>query len=164
MQSLNAQALSDALGVSVSTLYEYRKRGMPASGRGKFNLSARARWIIEYQRGLLQRHETETSSNSADQVRVQRAELLRIRSEDARHTLAAKRGALIPIETFRETMTAIIHTSRQQFLQLPARIAAELENENRAVIKAKLNEAIHGALTAPCSAGAGHSRCQWPWS
>lgn len=103
---------------------------------------------VRFLQHALERRESLTRKSSTDAVQKARARLLNVRVEDAEHDLAEKRGELIPLEIFRQEMAEMILQSRQQLLLLLSRIAAELENEPRHIIRAKLTRAVHQALTA----------------
>ena len=148
MHHATADQIADALGVDRRRVFEYVRAGMPKLGPGRFDENACLRWMVRHQAELIKRGESETSSKSADAVRRQRARLVEAHACDAEIDLAERRGELIPLELFRSTMSGMILTARQQLLQLPGRVAGELEGEPRHVIKHKLTLAVHAALTA----------------
>jgi hypothetical protein len=57
-------------------------------------------------------------------------------------------GEVVPLEVMRARLSTAIVTARQNLLQLPARIAPQLEGEPRMVIKAKLTQEVYAALAA----------------
>ena len=113
---------------------------MPRSARGKYDLYQCVKWYGLYVQELLRRKEFAKDK--------ERERLTRIKADLGELELGKARGELIPIALYRELMINGVMAARQRFLILPARIAPQLEGENRATIKTKLDQAIRGALTA----------------
>jgi hypothetical protein len=57
-------------------------------------------------------------------------------------------GEVVPLEVMRASMGTMIVQARQNLLNMPARIAPQLEGETRSVIKEKLRLEIYRALAA----------------
>ena len=64
----------------------------------------------------------------------------------------------MPIEMLRARLSTAIVAARAQLLNLPGRIAPQLEGEPRAVIKEKLRVEVYAALSALTVNGNGSAR------
>jgi len=114
--------------------------GMPHNARGKYDLYQCVKWYALYLQELLRRKEFAKDK--------ERERLTRIKADLGELELGKARGELIPIALYEELVTGHVMAARQRFLILPSRIAPQLEGEDRATIKAKLDQAVRGALTA----------------
>jgi hypothetical protein len=74
--------------------------------------------------------------------------LLQAQVQRAERRNLIESGQVLPIAVMRETLGTAFMTCRQNLLNLPARVAPQLEGETRLVIKEKLRAEIHAALAA----------------
>lgn len=148
MRLANVEQLAEALNVSPRRVQQLATAGMPRAARGRYDTDACLRWFVRFLQDALQRRESLIEKSSSDAVRRARARLLQTETERREIDLALRRGQLIPLSVFEETMGGMIRTARQRLLQLPGRIAPQLEGEPRALIKHKLTLAVHDALSA----------------
>ena len=114
-------------------------------------MSACAFWAARFYREVLRKKELAEGGNKS--FVEERRRLTKARADLTELELAKQRGELIPIDFYRELTAAHCMTLRQNFLLLPSRIAHQLEGENRATIKEKLNQAVRGILTALSQGG-----------
>jgi hypothetical protein len=96
----------------------------------------------------LEQRQLLTGGATNDDVRVARIALLEAQREKLARENAEAQGQLIPLDVLREKLSASFLICRQNLLQLPARIAPQLEGETRVMIKEKLRLEIYAALTA----------------
>lgn len=129
------------------------KQGMPRSSHGQYDLENCKTWFIRFLQNKIQHREGDIDDNGGGgggtyNVDREQARLIRTKADLAEIELAEKRGSVIPVDVFENTLSQMVTQARQQLLQLPGRAAPQLEGEPRAVIKSKLTEQIHSALTA----------------
>lgn len=111
---------------------------IPREAKGKYDaLECAARYIRFIQ-----------DRGAGSDVSVQRARLLEAQAEKVERENHVSAGALVPIGEYVRRSAVMITIVRQHMLQLPGRVAPQLEAEPRAVIKAKLTAAVYAALTA----------------
>lgn len=134
------EKLAQELKLTKSRLYQLIEGGMPRTARGKYDLYQCVRWYALYLQEALRRKEF---SKNKEQER-----LTRVKADLGELELAKVRAELIPIALYQELVSNHVMVARRTFLVLPSRIAPQLEGKDRASIKAKLDQAVHGALTA----------------
>ena len=148
MPQSNVDQISDALNVSTRRVHQLVAAGMPRAARGRYDTDACLRWYVRFLQRAVEHRESLTEKSSTDAVRTQRARLLDARASSEEISLAEKRGELVPLAAVEEMMSGMILQSRQQLLQLPSRVAPELEGLDRIAIKQRLTAAVYAALTA----------------
>lgn len=143
---VNVNDVAAEFGCTDTHVQQLVKAGMPKVGHGKYDLEKCKTWYIHHLKArLAQRAGDDTSEYNVDR---ESARLKKAQAELAEIELAAKRGALIPISEFGRTMAQMVTQARQNLLQMPGRVAHELEGEDRVMIKHKLIEAVHKCLNA----------------
>ncbi len=144
MAQLGIDQLAAKLNLTKSRLYQLFAEGMPKNSRGKYDSEKCLVWYSRHLQESVRRREF-----SRDR---ERERLTKVKADLGELELAEKRGQLIPVSFYRELVTTLCMSIRQRFLILPSRIAPQLEGENRISIKAKLDQAVRGALTALAAA------------
>ncbi len=142
MALVGVEQVAKILNITRRRVQQLVAEGMPRAERGRYDLGACMAWYIRYLQRALERRELPTEDGASGDIRRQRARLLRANADSAEMELAQKRGELIPIEVFRVEMGSMITTLRANLLNLPGRVAPQLEGENRAVIKHKLRNEV----------------------
>lgn len=146
MTHVTVDQLAQEFGCTARHIGNFTKEGMPKAGHGKYDLEVCKTWYIHYLKAKLARRvidedDGEGLSNDRESARYKRAQADKIEYE-----LAELRGLLIPLQSVRDVTGKIISEARQQLLQLPGRIAPQLEGETGVHIKIKLTDAVHAAL------------------
>jgi phage terminase Nu1 subunit (DNA packaging protein) len=147
--NVNADQLGKEFGCTGRTIRNLTAEGMPKAGRGEYDLERCKSWYIHYLKSKLRQGAgAEGEDPGAYNVDRERARLTKAQAEQAEIELEEKKRQVIPIAAFKDAMGKMIGQARQQLLQLPGRVAHELANESAPVIKLKLTNHIHKALTA----------------
>jgi phage terminase Nu1 subunit (DNA packaging protein) len=124
------------------------KEGMPKAGHGKYDLERCKTWYIHYLKAKIATRATPDEAGEKLSFEVEQARLTKFKADFAEIELAEKRTELLPVATFESEMARMITQARQQLLQLPGRLAHQLEGEDRITIKSKLTAGIHRALAS----------------
>jgi phage terminase Nu1 subunit (DNA packaging protein) len=148
MALVSVDKVAKALNVTVRRVNQLVHEGMPREDRGKYDLAQCMLWYIRYLQKALERREVPTDDGVGASLRVERQRLIRTQADHAELDLAVARAELVPIATYEQNVSRQIMAARQHFLTLPARIAPQLEGENRNIIRTRLDLAVRGALTA----------------
>lgn len=114
-------------------------------GHGKYDLGLSMQWYIRY----LQKKLDDKGLNIApteNTLMAERQRLTKYQADMAKLEYQKALGELVPISLFQDAMAKVVMAARQQMLALPARVAPQLEGENRMVIKTKLQEEVRLAL------------------
>jgi phage terminase Nu1 subunit (DNA packaging protein) len=127
------------------------KAGMPKAAHGQYDLELCKSWYIGFLQRKISQREGDVDDNGDERegtynVDREQARLTRAKADIAEIELTERRGEVIPIKVFEDTLGRMVTQARQQLLQLPGRAAPVLEGEPRAVIKSKLTTLIHAAL------------------
>jgi len=154
MAQLTAQEIAKSLNVSLRRVHQLVTDGMPKAERGRFDGTTCLEWYVRHLQRAVQHRESLTGKTTAERVRVARVELLNAQKDKLTRENAEALGQLVPLDVFREQMSGMILTARQRLLQMPDRIAPQLEGESRAIIKERLRGEIHLALVALATPGA----------
>src|SRR5664279_2483624 len=138
--------LAAALNITPRRVQQLAANGMPKSKRGRYDLVPCLEWYVRFLQNAVEHRQTLTGRAANDGVRVARIALLEAQREKlVRQNLIAS-GEVVPIEVLRARLSTIIVQCRQNLLQLPGRVAPQLEGEPRVVIKAKLTQEVYAAL------------------
>ncbi|HXE90479.1 MAG TPA: hypothetical protein VNK82_05885 [Terriglobales bacterium] len=148
MALVGVEKIAKALNVTRRRVNQLVHEGMPRAERGKYELGACMAWYIRYMQSAFERREMFSDDGSSADVRRQRARMLKASADLAEMELAEKRGELVPVEAFKRVMGNMIAVVRSQLLGLPGRVAHQLEGEPRHVIRKRLTDQVHVALTA----------------
>ncbi len=153
MALVSVSQVAKALDVSERYVQVLVKRGMPKERHGKYDLGACMAWYIRYlhrkyaAKGV-EGEETAEEAVTLRTLNAARQRLILAQAAAAELELQKARGQAVTIQVFRETLAGILLPVRQQLLALPSRVAPQLEGENRAVIKTRLQHALHAALAS----------------
>lgn len=123
-------------------------RGMPKTGRNSYPVGECLIWYVRFLKKSLDSRNARPDDELMRELRQEKVRRSRADAELSEIKLGEKKGQVIPIEVFELQMGTMIATARTSILTLPARLAPQLEGENRTAIKSKLQNAIHGALTS----------------
>jgi phage terminase Nu1 subunit (DNA packaging protein) len=148
MQQVSISQLAEALNLSERWVQQLASQGMPKSQRGRYPLEECLRWYIRYLQRAAERHETLTGRAANDVVKRERARLLQAQAARAERRNLIESGQVVPLDLMRARLSTAIVTARQNLLQLPGRVAPQLEGEPRLVIKEKLRAEVYAALAA----------------
>lgn len=138
--------LASAMNVTPRRVQQLVADGMPKAKRGRYDLAACCRWYIGFPQHALEQRESR-ANGANDEVRAARIALLETQREKLARENAEAQGQLVPLEVFAQRMASMITIARQNLLQMPGRIAPQLEAEPRAVIKEKLRAEIYSVLS-----------------
>lgn len=125
-REVNRSDLAEILGVTVSAVDGWLRRGCPqvaAGGRGrasKFNTAHVVEWLNERARRDSQ---SSTGSISLDEARQRKTAA---EAELAELELGHARGELVQIDTVAELLEATLSTVRLRLLSVPAKVAARV--------------------------------------
>ncbi len=145
MRPNSVEKVAHELKLTTRRVRQLVEIGMPHNARGKYDLYQCVKWYALYLQELLRRKEFAKDK--------ERERLTRIKADLGELELGKARGELIPIALYEELVTGHVMAARQRLLILPSRIAPQLEGEDRATIKTKLDQAVRGALTALSTEG-----------
>lgn len=148
---VKVKELAGSLKISPRSIQRLVNAGMPHSTRGKYNFYQCVRW---YALDLAKKLEEKRDKYP------ERTRLIRIQTDLLELKLSQLRSQFIPVDFYRELVAAHISEVERAWLPFPSRIAPQLEGENRETIKVKLQQAIHGTLTA-LSRGEYHRKTQY---
>jgi phage terminase Nu1 subunit (DNA packaging protein) len=137
---VNQTELAAILGVSDVTLWEWQKDGMPIVERGErgqanvYDTSEVIAWKIERE---VQKVRAESPQDELNKAKTQ---LIRLQ-------IAEKEKDLVAIAEVKPAILRMIMASRQKLLQLPARLAHELEaavgvENKRVLLEERIDEAL----------------------
>jgi len=96
----------------------------------------------------VERRESLTRKSSTDAVRRERARLLEAQAVKAERENWAAAGELVPIAEYKRRSAAMITQTRQRLLQLPGRLAPQLEDQSGSMIRTKLLTEVRRVLTS----------------
>lgn len=144
---VTVEQLAREFNRDVRTVQLLVKGGMPRRGHGQYELEVCKTWYIAYLQSKVGSRSNEGENSGDYNVDLETARLKRAQADLAEIELTEKRGQVVPIAVLENSLTQVIANARQNLLMLPGRIAPELEGEARAVIKARLSQSIHTALT-----------------
>ena len=140
MRPNSVEKVAHELKLTTRRVRQLVEIGMPRNARGKYDLYQCVKWYARHVQESMRRREFSRGK--------ERERLTKVKADLGELELAEKRGQLIPVSYYRELVTTLCTSIRQRFLILPSRIAPQLEGENRIEIRAKLDQAVRGALTA----------------
>jgi phage terminase Nu1 subunit (DNA packaging protein) len=139
--------LAGELGVGERRVQQLVEIGMPRTGRGRYNLVDCFRWFVRRQADLLETRKSVPGSG----LLAEQERLTKVKADREELELARSRGELIPLAVYEEQMAELIMSARMRLLALPARLAPDLEGQERAGIRVRLKREIHSALTSLAS-------------
>jgi len=108
----------------------------------RFDLVACLEWYVRFLERAVEQRQSLTNRAANDAVKRERAHLLHAQVQKAERQDLIASGELVPIEVMRGRLSTMIVQARQNLLQLPARVAPQLEGEPRLVIKEKLRAEV----------------------
>lgn len=148
MAVVSVEKLAQAMNVTPRRVQQLVDEGLPREERGRYDLGKSMAWYIRYLQGIIERRDIPQADGVQAAFWQEKRRLTEAQADLAQLAVAQRRGELLPVAFFERLMVQMITQGRQQLLQLPDRVAPELEGESRATIKTKLVEAIHRALAA----------------
>ncbi len=149
---VNQTELASIIGVTDVTLWEWQKDGMPILERGErgqpnwYDTSAVIAWKIERE---VQKVRSESPQDALNRAKTRLTEL----------QIAEKEGVLVAVGDVEPEFARMVMASRQKLLQLPARLAHELEavagvENKRVLLEERIDEALQELSRYEPSAGA----------
>jgi len=136
----NRTQISDAFGVSLTTVDKWRKKGCPCvevEKKVSFTVRDVSDWLRN--RGL------ETDGNL--DLSQERAKLTKLQAEKATLELEQQRGNLIPMELVIEGWQGLLANARAKLLALPPKVAAQvLGMESYVEVEHVIRDIIYEAL------------------
>jgi hypothetical protein len=148
MALVGTAEISKALNVTPRRVLQLVADGTLKKTKGKFELVPCMTAYIKFLQHAVESRQSLTGRAANDGVRVARIALLEAQREKlVRQNLIAS-GEVVPLEVMRARLSTAIVTARAQLLNLPGRVAPQLEGETRLVIKEKLRAEIYAALAA----------------
>lgn len=148
MALVSVDKVAKALNTGVRSVQRLVLEGMPRAERGKYDLAQCMLWYIRYLQKIVESRGLSTEDAVGASLRQERQRLIKAQADREELELSARRAELMPVALYGERIAAFTMTVRQRLLMLPARVAPQLEGENRVVIKAKLEQAVRGTLAA----------------
>jgi hypothetical protein len=130
---LNNTRLAEVLGVSLVTVFDWAKKGMPKLSRGKFDVRACTAWLLARKEA---EHQAKLNNLSLDEAERR---FRNAKAELAEMELAERRGELVEADAVREMWDKHISAAKTQLLSIPARVAVTL-------LACKSAEEVHAAL------------------
>ena len=124
-------------------MQRFTQYGMPKAAHGKYDLASCASWYIARLRRELDDERTKGGNLEFEQTRETRA-----KADIAELKAAQMRRELIPIDIYRQRVSAHHSVVRQNILALPGQIAPQLEGLARSEIKARLDKRIKDLLNS----------------
>jgi phage terminase Nu1 subunit (DNA packaging protein) len=121
----------------------FTQEGMPKAAHGKYDMAACAGWYIAYLRQELAAERDKSGNLEFEQTRETKA-----KADIAELKAAQMRRELIPIDIYRQRVSAHHSVVRQNMLALPGQIAAQLEGLARIEIKTRLDKRIRDLLNS----------------
>ena len=156
MPLVTVDQLAESLNVSKRRVQQLVAEDMPKAKRGRYDLVACLTWYVRWLQNAVTQRQALTGRAANDVVKRERARLLTAQAQRAERLNLIASGEVVPLDVLRDRLSTIIVQTRQNLLQLPARVAPQLEGEPRAVIKERLRAEIHAALAALATPGNGN--------
>lgn len=151
MALVGVNKVAKALNVEARTVQRLVNEGMPKAAHGKYDLGACLLWYVRYLQAALERalgHRGNGEDSLGKKLREERTGLIKAQREREELELAARREELIPVAIYEQEVATLFTVLQRRLLTMPARLAPHLEGENRTTIKARLDQAVRGDLTA----------------
>ena len=135
--------VAQEFGCSERQVQLFVQAGMPKAGHGKYDLLPCYRWYMQKLKKDLSDAEDKAVDLEYEQMRERRA------TADIKELeLAEKRGLLIPLPVFKQEVSGMFITVKQNILALAAKIAPQLEGLDRTELKLRLHKAHREILAA----------------
>jgi len=148
----NRTQISDAFGVSLTTVDKWRKKGCPC-----VEVEKKVSFTVRDVSDWLRNRDLETDGDL--DLSQERAKLTKLQAEKATLELEQQRGNLIPVELMIETWQGHIANARAKLLALPPKAAAqvagmdsylEIEQIFKGLIYESLDELANDGLPTEC--------------
>ncbi len=121
---------------------------LAAPPNGRLDTAAQALKRINRLKDNLKCRENTRSQGTIATLRAERSRLFRERAELRELTLAQARGALQTVDEFEHRMSSRILDTRHNLLNLPRRIAHQIEGRDASAVEIILGDALRTALAA----------------
>ena len=148
MTLVSVDQLAKAMNIGSRRVQQLVADGMPKATRGRYDLVPCLEWYVRFLQRAIEQRQPLTGRAANDCVKRERARLLHAQVQKAERQNLIASGEVVPFEVMRARLSNMIVTARQNLLNLPARVAPQLEGELRLVIKEKLRAEIYAALAA----------------
>jgi phage terminase Nu1 subunit (DNA packaging protein) len=156
MATVVGDQLAKAMNISTRRVQQLTAEGMPKAKRGRYDLVPCLEWYVRFLQNAVEHRQTLTGRAANDAVKRERAHLLHAQVQKAERQNLIASGEVVPLDVMRSRLSTVILQARQNLLQLPTRIAPQLEGEPRLLIKEKLRAEIYAALAALAVNGNGN--------
>jgi len=148
MAVVSVEKVAQAMNITPRRVQQLVDEGMPRQAHGAYDLGQCMAWYIRYLQEALERRDPAHLDNITAALRTERQRLTKAQADLAESELAQRQRSLVPIAMCEEAMVSMIASARARLLALPGRVAGELENCDRQVIKTKLQKAVYETLLA----------------
>lgn len=123
--------------------------GMPRQGPGRYDLKKCLLWYRRYLKGIA----VADDDGRDPELRAARARLLGLRAARVEFELQVEQGRFIPTDRVEWLLRDRIEVTKSLLLNIPARIASEIEllpaKDVKAVLQKTFRDALKPVLTAP---------------
>jgi phage terminase Nu1 subunit (DNA packaging protein) len=136
-------AVAALFGCTDRHVQRFTQEGMPKAAHGKYDLASCAGWYIARLRQELDEERQKGGNLEFEQTRETKA-----KADIAELKAAQMRRELIPIDIYRQRVSAHHSVVRQNMLALPGQIAPQLEGLARIEIKTRLDKRIKDLLNS----------------
>jgi phage terminase Nu1 subunit (DNA packaging protein) len=137
--------VAEEFGCSDRQVQKFVSTGMPKAGHGKYDLLECWKWYALKLKTELEETKQDVSQHSLEweQTRETKA-----KADIAELKAAQMRRELIPIDLYRQRVSAHHSVVRQNMLALPGQLASQLEGLARIEIKARMDKKIKDLLNS----------------
>lgn len=147
-------AVARFFGVAADTIRkDWKARGMPAGGRGRYDLAAIARWRIQHERDQAGATGGGPVDEIAEQLRRARAEAARLDVDRKRRARDAELGEVVSARWVSETLRHALGVFRQRLESLPAERAQLFPASARSAAVEEWRQAIRRSLVELADVG-----------
>lgn len=146
MPLVNVEKVAQALNISPRQVQRLVDQGMPRESRGRYDLAKCLLWYVRYLQSELERRGGGLNGSDESNLRGVRTRLLQAQAEREELELARARGELVTVESFYRQLSDAFMTVRERLLNLPSKVAPDLEGESRRMIQHKLDQAVRDTL------------------
>lgn len=149
---VSTRRFAELMGVGARKVQQWQTAGMPVISRGRKGVSSiidvpvAIRWLIDREVQLAIEERAKDAGIDGD-YDAQQLRLLKLRADEKELVIAEKENRLAPLAEFEQTMRGAMVAIRGVIMDLPGRLAADLEQANsRAVIRDLLMDEFTRAL------------------
>ena len=147
MALVNDAKLAEVFKVSRQHVHVLVKAGMPKAGRGQYDAAKCAIWYIHYLQEALKKKTPQNESVEAQDLRKEKAGLVRTQKELAELDLAVKRRQLISVEDSARIWEDAVTRTRSRLLAAVNKHAGQVVGLKKPMqARAALELIVHEAL------------------